>query len=149
MNKTCRAARPAAPLGLARLLVAALLLAGLFGMHGLSGPATASTVPAAARMLMPSSTSFAPAPAVSRAMLMEQVAVPQMPMPGGHGAHDMAHDCVAILSLLFVFILLALARAHGAASGIDLLRSAVRPRAPTQRRIPLCLSITQLGISRT
>lgn len=144
----------------ARLLIAAALLAGLFGMHGLSNTTTTTTLPAvggasvAAAMPMPATAASASTSVLSaaHAVLSSDAALAGMPMPGGgHGSPDMLHACLAVLSTLAALALLVMAvtRARTHMTRVALQEPRSRRRLAEHRDKPLRLSITQLGISRT
>jgi hypothetical protein len=142
-----------------RLLIAAALLAGLFGMHGLtSTPSSpplnhgASTLTAA--MMHTSDAGMASAGLAAGVSAVSEAAVSGMPMPGGHGSHDMLHACVAVLTALLALVALALlaaalARARTLTTQAGVTRARSRRGGLAQRRKPRSLSVTQLCISRT
>jgi len=128
-------------------------------MHGLSSTTTASSPPllgtssVAAAMPMPATAVIASAAVMSaaRAVLSSDAGLPGMPMPGGHGSHDMLHACLAVLNALVALALLvmALTRVRTRTTPVALQRLLPRHRGTVHCHQPLRPSITQLGISRT
>jgi hypothetical protein len=159
MSRTRRTIKSELSFPPARSLIVAVLLAGLFGMHGLSSSDTTSSPlrlgasSVAAMMPMPATVQLASAHVMStaHAVLSSEAALPAMPMPSGHGSHDMLHACLAILSALVALALLvmALTRTRTRMTPVAVQRLRLRHRAAVHRHKPLRLSITQLGISRT
>jgi len=151
MNRTQRPIEPVRGLLLGRLLVAAALLLGLLGMHGLTmsvnGPGRGLSASRAATVMhMPEAGTAPVAVAGGVSMVSADVG---MPMPGGHGSHDMLHACLAVLGGLVALALLFAAWAQTVHARISLVALRWRRRGLAYRFKPLPLSATQLCISRT
>jgi hypothetical protein len=145
----------------ARLLIAALLMLGLFAMHGLTMPPmsmTTASMPASASSAMADVATIGVAAAALHPVEHDAVAAMAafadtgVPMPGGHPGHSVMDLCLAILAGLGSLALLAAALVRRRHIRVIPVRSAIPSTRWVQvsgARRRFAPSITTLCVSRT